>query len=57
MALDAIKSFAEAYPCPIAPFVVLWHKERATEGYCIAFEAWELGPLGWMGAGMWSEKA
>jgi hypothetical protein len=55
IAFVAIKSFAKAYPCPIAPFVVLWHKERATGA--IAFEAWELGPLGWMNAGGWSVEA
>ena len=54
-ALDAIKSFSEAYRAPIAPFVVLWHQERATGA--IVFEAWELGLLGWMNAGTWSEKA
>jgi len=62
-ALDAIKSFSEAYCAPIAPFVVLWHQERATEpaereagGKVIVFEAWELGLLDWMNAGTWSEK-
>ena len=55
VALEAIKSFSEAYSAPIASFVVLWHKERATGA--IRFEAWELGMLGWMQAGQWSEKA
>jgi len=52
MALDAIKSFAEAYHAPIAPFVVLWHQERRTEA--ISFKAWEYGPTGWMRAGEWT---
>ena len=57
-ALEAIKSFSEVYRSPIAPFVVLWHKERVTGA--IAFEAWELGLLdrsSWMQCGEWSEKA
>lgn len=53
MALDAIKSFAEAYNAPIAPFLVLWHKERATGA--IAFESWQYGLTGWFNAGEWND--
>jgi len=53
VALDAIKSFAEAYHVPIAPFVVLWRQERRTEA--THFEAWEYGLTGWMCAGEWNE--
>jgi len=64
VALDAIKSFAEAYHAPIAPFVVLWRKERVITHpepgdtitrQCIRFKAWEYGLTGWMCAGEWND--
>lgn len=54
VAFNAIKTFAEAYSAPIAPFLVLWHKERVTEA--IEFEAWEYGLTGWWSTGAWSER-
>ena len=53
VALDAIKSFAELYHAPIAPFLVLWAKERATER--ISFKAWEYTMVGWVNAGEWND--
>jgi len=53
MALDDIKSFAEHYHAPIAPFVVLWAKDSATER--ISFKAWQYGLTGWFNAGEWND--
>ena len=53
IALEAIRTFAEAYSAPISPFVVLWAKERATGA--IAFEAWQYGLTGWWSAGEWND--
>ncbi len=53
VALDAIKSFADTYQCPIAPFLVLWAKERRTGA--ISFKAWEYTMVGWIHAGEWND--
>ena len=53
-AFNDIKAFADYQRAPIAPFVVLWAKERATGA--ISFEAWQYGLTGWFNAGKWSEK-
>ena len=63
-ALDDIKSFAEHYHCPIAPFVVLWAKERDhflshddKVVKTIRFKSWQYGLTGWFNAGEWSEMS
>lgn len=53
-ALDAIKSFAEHYHAPIAPFLVLWAKERRIER--IVFKAWAYELTGWYDAGEWTDE-
>ena len=53
VALDAIKAFAEQYHAPVAPFVVLWRKERRTEA--VSFKAWEYTLVGWAYAGEWND--
>ncbi len=52
-AFNAIKSFQDTYNSPLACFLVLWHKERATER--IVFEAWQYGLTGWFNAGEWTD--
>jgi hypothetical protein len=62
-ACNAIKAFAELYHAPVAPFLVLWAKERLTESLLgihpetgrIRFKAWEYTMVGWVNAGEWDD--
>ena len=53
-ACNAIKAFADAHQCPIAPFIVLWARKRRTE--LIEFNAWQYTLTGWTFAGQWTAQ-
>jgi hypothetical protein len=50
-AFDAIKSWADAVQCPVAPYLVSWRKDKCLMG--LEFQAWEYTMVGWVNGGMW----